>query len=307
MLNRIVAGVDGREGGADAAALAASLAGPDTDVALAGVYRDPLLPLPIAFGGRGDELREETERIVRDVRDAHAPGARTLAICDSFPARALRRVAQRAHADLLVLGSTHRADAGAAGIGRRARQVIHDAACPVAIAARGSAQEPGRPRRIVVGLDDSPESHAALEVAATIADGDESRISVVGVVEDRLPTTMMPLSAPIDLGQWERAVGARRAQVEQLVAEASADGRRATEVRDGYPPHELADAAKAADLLVIGSRRWGAFERIVVGSTAEELLRRTPCSLLLVPRPAEAEATPEAGGAEADAAEEPVG
>jgi nucleotide-binding universal stress UspA family protein len=82
-----------------------------------------------------------------------------------------------------------------------------------------------------------------------------------------------------------------------LLADASADGRRAIEIRNGYPPAELADAAKAADLLVIGSRRWGALERIVIGSTAEELLRRTPCSLLLVPRPAEAEAMTATDGA----------
>jgi nucleotide-binding universal stress UspA family protein len=306
MLKKIVVGVDGREGGADAAALAASLAGPDTDVVLVGVYRDPLLPFPITFG-HGDELRTETERIACEVRDAIAPDARTLAICDSFPARALRHVAQRVDADLLVLGSTHRADMGAAGIGRRARQVLHHAACPVAIAARGVAQEPGRPRRIVVGLDESPESHAALAMAADLLDGDESRISVVGVVEDRLPTTMMPFSAPIELGQWEQVIEARRGRVERLVDAASADGRRTTEVRVGYPPDELADAAKAADLLVVGSRRWGAFERIVVGSTAEELLRRTPCSLLLVPRPAEAAATPAGGDAGTETVEERVG
>jgi nucleotide-binding universal stress UspA family protein len=128
---------------------------------------------------------------------------------------------------------------------------------------------------------------------------------VVGVVEDRLPTTMMPLGAPIELSQWDRVIAERRGYVEQFVADASAAGRRDTEVRVGYPPDELAEAARAADLLVVGSRRWGAFERIVVGSTAEELLRRTPCSLLLVPRPAEAKSMPETGTEES--IEEQVG
>ena len=44
-------------------------------------------------------------------------------------------------------------------------------------------------------------------------------------------------------------------------------------------------AAAGADLLVIGSRRWGPLSRLVVGSTGEELVRESPCSLLLVPRP----------------------
>lgn len=286
MLKKIIAGVDGREGGADAAALAASLAGPGTDVLLAGAYRDPLLPLPLTLG-HGADLRAETERVLRVVRDEHAPQARTVAVCDSFPARALRHLAEREHADLLVLGSTHRAAAGDAAIGRRARQVLHDATFPVALAARGMAAEPGRPRRIVVGFDGSPEARAALDMAATLADGDESRITVVAVADDALPTVLMPLGVPVQIGQWEQVVQERRAQAERLVQRAAADGRRAAEVLVGGPAEELARAAKSADLLVIGSRRWGALARVVVGSTAETLLRQAPCSLLLVPRPVE--------------------
>lgn len=286
MLKKIVAGVDGRPGGADAAALAAALAGPDTDVLLAGVYRDPLLPLPLTFG-HGAALRAETERVLHEVRHEHAPLARTMAVCDSFPARALRHLAEREHADLLVLGSTHRAAAGDAAIGRRARQVLHDACCPVALAARGFADEAGRPRQIVVGLDGSAEANAALAMASVLADGMESRITVIAVADDALPTVMMPVGAPVEISQWEQVVQERRAHAERLVEQATADGRRAAEVLVGKPAEELARAAGSADLLVVGSRRWGALARIVVGSTAETLLRRAPCSLVLVPRPAE--------------------
>lgn len=290
MLRKIVAGVDGRPGGADAAALAAALAGPRTDVLLAGVFRDPLLPFPLKLGGRDGELQAATEQTLREVRDAHAPRARTTAVCDSFPARALRHLAEREHADLLVLGSTHRARDGRAALGRRARQVLHDAACPVAVAARGFAgDDPGRPRRVVVGVDGSPEAEAALATAVALVDGDESRIGIVAVADDALPTLIMPMGAPVELARWDSVIEERRARAERLVARAAGDGRRAAEVRVGGPAEELADAAAGADLLVIGSRRWGALARVVVGSTAETLLRDAPCSLLMVPRPAEAE------------------
>jgi nucleotide-binding universal stress UspA family protein len=96
---------------------------------------------------------------------------------------------------------------------------------------------------------------------------------------------MMPLSAPIELGQWDKVIDARRGHVEQVLADASGDGGRRTEVRVGYPPDELAEAARAADMLVIGSRRWGVRAR------------------LLVPRPAETEAvTSETIGATATGA-----
>jgi nucleotide-binding universal stress UspA family protein len=302
MLKKIVAGVDGRAGGADAAALAAALAGPQTDVLLAGVYRDPLLPLPITFSGRDGDAQTATERMVGEVRDAHAPQARTTAVCDSFPARALRHFAEREHADLLVLGSTHRLRGGTAALGRRGRQVLQDAACPVAVAARGFAAEPGRPRRVVVGFDGSPEARAALELAATLADGDESRIVFVAVADDTLPTVIMPAGVMVEIGQWEQIVDERRARAERMLSRVAGDARRAAEVRVGDPAEELASAAAGADLLVIGSRRWGALARVVVGSTAETLLRQAPCSMLMVPRPAEVEPAPaegdEAAGAE---------
>jgi nucleotide-binding universal stress UspA family protein len=291
MLKKIVVGVDGRDGGADAAALATALAGPETDVLLVGVYRDPLLPFPITFGGRDGELEAASERVLHEARDAHAPHARTAAVCDSFPARALRRLAEREHADLLVLGSTHRARGGHAALGRRARQVLHDSACPVAVAARGFADdEPGRPRRIVVGFDGSPEARAALDLTTTLADGDESRIVVIAVADDTLPTVIMPMGVAVQLGRWDEIVEERRQRAERMLFRVAGDTRRAAEVRVGGPAEELAAAAAGADLLVIGSRRWGAFARVVVGSTAETLLRDAPCSMLLVPRPVEAAA-----------------
>lgn len=205
MLKKIVAGVDGRAGGADAAALAAALAGSQTDVLLAGAFRDPLLPLPLSFGGRDGEAREATERMVAEVRDAHAAQARTTAVCDSFPARALRHLAEREHADLLVLGSTHRVRGGKAGLGRRGRQVLQDAPCPVAVAARGFAEEPGRPRRVVVGFDGSGEAQAALATAVALVDGDESRVVVVAVADDTLPVTIMPMAAPAETATADTA------------------------------------------------------------------------------------------------------
>jgi len=303
MPKRIVAGVDGRQGGGDAAALAGALAaGGESDVLLAGVYPDPLLPFPLVLG-RDLPLREQTEAVLRETRDAFARGARTHAVCDTFPARALRHLAQRERADVLVLGATHRARDGHAAAGRIARQVLHEAPCPVAIAARGLAREPVRLRRIVVGLDGSPEGELARAAAERLA-RDGARLELVSVVDDRLPTSLMPIGAALELTQWDEVIAARRTHAEQIVARAGAAIPDATsEVRVGDPAEELARAAEGADLLVVGSRRWGPLARIVVGSTVEDLLRAAPCSLLLVPRPVTAaEEEPPAPGETAPAA-----
>ncbi len=56
------------------------------------------------------------------------------------------------------------------------------------------------------------------------------------------------------------------------------------EVVAGSATGELLAAAAEADLLVLGSRRWGTIARIALGSIAEPIVRRTPCPTLIVPR-----------------------
>jgi nucleotide-binding universal stress UspA family protein len=46
-----------------------------------------------------------------------------------------------------------------------------------------------------------------------------------------------------------------------------------------------AGAAVTTDLLVIGSRRWGALAGLLLGGTGEALAHGAYCSLLFVPRP----------------------
>ena len=45
------------------------------------------------------------------------------------------------------------------------------------------------------------------------------------------------------------------------------------------------ELGEQVDLLVIGSRRWGAAARVLVGSTGEAVLHDAGCAVLVVPRP----------------------
>ncbi|MGN6188562.1 MAG: universal stress protein, partial [Conexibacter sp.] len=161
-------------------------------------------------------------------------------------------------------------------------------------------------RPIVVGVDRSPAAAAARARAHARAGARGAALPAGGVVDDRLPATVAPAGMAIELVQWDELVGAHREQSERLLAEL---GERmpglATELRVGDPADELASAAAGADLLVVGSRRWGPFSRLVVGSTGEELMREAPCSLLLVPRPAEREASADAAAVTVDPAAPP--
>jgi nucleotide-binding universal stress UspA family protein len=297
MLTRIIAAVDGEPGGRDAAALANALAAQtDADLLLAAVYPEPLLPFPLSLGRDGPRLGDEANRMLQDARREHAPQSRTCAIPDISAARALRHLAEREHADLLVLGSSHRAPEHHARGGRTARQTLHDAPCAVAIAASGLAQTP-RLARIVTGYDGSPESSAALQLAAQIATRAGATLEAIAVADETLPPMVAPVGAAGVLTHWDEIVELKRQRAQRLAREAetacaACDGATGTH-RVGDPAVELANAAQGADLLVLGSRHWGRLERIALGSTGEELLHEAPCSLLFVPRPAEVETSVE--------------
>jgi nucleotide-binding universal stress UspA family protein len=290
MLRKVLVGVDGTQSARDAVVLARALAAADDpDLLLVGAYSDPLLPFPPGLR-RDVHLGRDVEQLLLDVRRELAPAARTHVKADLSPGRALCHAIANEHADLLVLGSSRRVGDGCAGVGRTGRQALHGAGSAVALAAHGiaAAAGPFALRRIVVGVDRSPESEASLALARALADATGARLTAVAVVDDRLPATVAPAGMAVELARWDELVGAHREETERLLAELTerAPGL-ASELRVGEPAEELMAAAAGADLLVIGSRRWGPFSRLVVGSTGEELVRGSPCSLLLVPRPAE--------------------
>ena len=153
-----------------------------------------------------------------------------------------------------------------------------------------------------MGVDTTPESHRALDLARRLARGGGAAVVAVAVVDDRLPLDAAPFGEIVKLGQWDEIIAERREKVgAALDALVGGDPAITPEIRVGYPVSALSEAAAGADLLIVGSRRWGALDRIVIGSTSEELCRRAPCSVLVVPRAAVEEP---ARGRPADAAAE---
>lgn len=285
MLTKILAGVDGSPGSRDAAALAALLgATTGAAVELVGVVHDPRMHLP-RRGHR--DLRTITEAAVLEVRDEVAPGAATRTIEDHAPARGLQHAAEEDGASLLVLGSSQGGDPDCVRAGRTARQAMRSAPCPVLVAARrAGAEPPPALSRIVVGVDGGEESRLALLAARELAEATGAHLHVVAVVDDRFPVSHVPGGAIIDLADWERIVAEDREHTQALLERLVPDEDGVTtELREGDPTDGLVGAAIGADLLVIGSRRWGRLSRVVLGSTAEDLVALAPCNVLVVPRP----------------------
>ncbi len=300
----LAVGIDGFDEGRDAAALGNALANATgAGLLLAAVILDPLVVLPEEMNLSA--LRKEAEKAARAARDELAPDARVTVESDLFVARGLERVVQREHRDLLIVGSSRHGHEGEVMIGRCTRQLLHDAKCALAVAPRGyRTGAPHAIKRIVVGYDGGPEAAEALALGAGMAASAGGELVLCGVVDDRprpfgwsrlgTGAVIVPQLGWEAVGSaganpdWEKAVEAATAELGKHV-KAATEGlgvETRLEVRRGRPSTALMDVAETADIIIIGSRRWGPVARLLLGSTGEALLHGGHCPVLVVPRPA---------------------
>jgi nucleotide-binding universal stress UspA family protein len=290
VISRIAVGVDGLPEGNDAAVLAKSMALlAHAELVLVGVHPEPLVVLPEEMNWTS--LERQTEAVLQKARDSFAPHARIEVESDFSVPQALARVVERERSDVLVVGSSRHAADGRVRIGKRTRQLLSHLKCALAIAPRGMRDRPGYElRKIGVGYDGLTESEAALALAGSLAHAADAELRVCSVVDDRVPSLGWSAiaTAGSEIARWETSICAEMNRLRECGLKAArVTGTTAeVEVLRGRPADALLALSKDVDLLVIGSRRWGAVARLLLGSTGEALAQDSACPLVIVPRPA---------------------
>jgi nucleotide-binding universal stress UspA family protein len=136
------------------------------------------------------------------------------------------------------------------------------------------------PRRIVVGVDGSPCSLAAVKWAADLASATGAEILAVHALGllDRLEPGDRPVPAEAHLEEIEDRFENR------WCAGLSALPHH-TEMRYGPPGRVILEVAAEtdADLVVVGSRGTGNSPDLVLGSTSSEIARHSQRAVLIVP------------------------
>ena len=110
MFQHVIVGVDGEPGGRDAIALATRLTAPNGRLKLAHVY-DQTISGMIAYAITGTQAHADRDKAMQLLeRESEAAGVEGGLICQpsSSVGRGLHDVAERTHADLLVVGSSRR-------------------------------------------------------------------------------------------------------------------------------------------------------------------------------------------------------
>lgn len=158
-------------------------------------------------------------------------------------------------------------------------------------------------QRILAPLDFSDHARRALRHARGLARQYGARLLLLHVVE--------PMACPSDLGytpvitdemveEIRREAGAR---LDEAVAGEKARGIECDGMlRFGRPYLEIAEAASelGADLIVLTTHGYTGLKHVLLGSTAERVVRHAPCPVLVVrdteKRPGAADQAPPAAG-----------
>ncbi len=217
----------------------------------------------------------------------------TLSVVMGDPGQQLAAAA--AHAALVVVGQRGHGALVSALLGSTTSYVLHHSPVPVVVLPRHDSS--AATARIVVGVDGSEPSRAALRWAAERARRDALPLVAVhawafaappyvpmgGVAFDALPLGAPPTDLAADHGEQHARVATwLHGEIEACLPDRA--GLRVSEkVLVGTSSAALLDEAGPQDLLVLGSRGRGGFSELMLGSVAHQCAHHADGPVVVVP------------------------
>ena len=204
------------------------------------------------------------------------------------PAWALIRKADRWKPDLIVMGARgHSVFGGRLILGSISQRVLYEARCSVRIA-RASDNNPDRTVRLLIGVDNSADSNAAVEAVCKRHWPRETEVGLLAVVDTVMPLTPNPAEPPAmkwievaDESNWSQVreifePAAQRLRTSGLHAEVL--------IRRGNPADEILEEANTwdADSIFVGAKGTRGIDRLLLGSVSSAVSARAHCSVEVV-------------------------
>ena len=138
-------------------------------------------------------------------------------------------------------------------------------------------------QKIVVGVDGSEGSQKALQWAIEEAGRRDATVEALHAWEPGLTAGLY--SGAVFTEESVQEAGEK--VLDDTIAAADPAGSTKVERRcvTAQPAAALIEAAKDADLLVVGSRGLGGFYRLLIGSVSSQVAHHAPCPVVVVPTP----------------------
>jgi nucleotide-binding universal stress UspA family protein len=135
-------------------------------------------------------------------------------------------------------------------------------------------------QKILVGFDGSSQSEKATEVALSLAQSLDCKLLLFAVARPAEPATMVELDAMLD--DAREHFEEKFKKIGQCAKEMNVELE--TDIAVGHPVEQIVHRAEAdhIDLIILGHRGVSRFERIIIGSTSEKVLRYAHCPVMVV-------------------------
>jgi nucleotide-binding universal stress UspA family protein len=209
------------------------------------------------------------------------------ALADS-PAWAIIRAADEWKPDLVIVGAQgHAVLGGRLILGSVSQRVLYEATCSVRVA-RGRQSDRASPLRLLIGVDNSPYSNAAVDAVSRREWPKGTEVRLLAVVDTVMAITPDPAQPAVvkwvevgDEGNWD--------EIHQIFQPAalkltSAGLDAAVMIRRGNPTNELLDEAHGwgADCIFLGPKGARGIDRLLLGSVSSAVAARADCSVEIV-------------------------
>ena len=133
---------------------------------------------------------------------------------------------------------------------------------------------------ILVAYDGSPQSQRAIDLAFSMADAMQSRLLILAVIRPPEPAARAELNAILDDARehYEKSFIRLRERAKRIGLELE------TEIEVGHPAEHIVHRAEQtqAGLIIMGRRGISAFQRWMLGSISERVLRYAHCPVMVV-------------------------
>jgi len=211
----------------------------------------------------------------------------TQAEADS-PAWALLRKADDWKPDLIIMGARgHSVFGGRLILGSISQRVLYEAHCSVRIG-RGPYKEPYKSIRLLIGVDSSADSNAAVEAVCNRHWPRGTEVGLLVVVDTVMPLSSNPSESPamkwIEVGDesnWSQVREIFEPAAERI---RSAGLHAEVLIRRGNPADEILEEAHTwgADCIFVGAKGTRGIDRLLLGSVSSAVSSRAHCSVEVV-------------------------
>jgi nucleotide-binding universal stress UspA family protein len=255
-----------------------------------------------------NELRSDLERHLRRAADRLSSVARsrrrvTWEVLESVDvARELVRRAEEGRFDVIIMATRAPGTIARAFFGSVADRIVREASCPVVVVPPGAQYASGKRikfQRALVPIDGSPPSVAVIDRLRQVLPADAAEYVLMQVVhsESLAGYTMPEATPPLFIGDAvaaaSRVIHVQTEEAERQLNELASRLRQLGETASvvvseaGDPAAAILEAVRGelVDLIAMSTRGAGGVERVLLGSVANRVARKSEVPVFLVTPP----------------------